>query len=256
MPARPCRVAKSVAICVAGELKTMNDPIVQQYDEFYRKRNPNHVYPVEFVVRAFLGNYPRHRTEPSTYVGKKSLDLGFGDGRNMPLLHNLGMHVYGVEISQDICDLTQKRMGRLNIDVTLAVGRNHSIPFDDAMFDIVLACHACYYVDPGKQFNDNIKEVSRVLRPGGLFIFSAPIGTCYIMQGAKDTGDGHMTITNDPYGVRNGYMMKKFDSESEVRTSLAPEFDNFAIGSCRNDFWGVEEHVWIVVCHRKRGNEA
>ena len=40
-----------------------------KYDAFYRKRNPIHVYPVEFVVRAFLGNYPRHRTDPSTYVG-------------------------------------------------------------------------------------------------------------------------------------------------------------------------------------------
>ena len=35
-----------------------------KYDAFYRKRNPIHVYPVEFVVRAFLGNYPRHRTDP------------------------------------------------------------------------------------------------------------------------------------------------------------------------------------------------
>jgi SAM-dependent methyltransferase len=233
----------------------MNDLIIKDYGEFYRKRNPIHVYPVEFVVRAFLGNYPRHRTDPTTYVGKKSLDLGFGDGRNMPLLHNLGMQVYGVEISQDICDLTQARMNRLNIDVTLAVGRNHSIPFDDTTFDIILACHACYYTDPGKQFSDNIREISRVLRPGGSFIFSAPIGTSYIMRGAQDAGDGHMIIANDPYGVRNGYMMKKFDSEDEVRTALESEFYNFAIGTCRNDFWGVEEHVWIVVCHKKTGDE-
>src|SRR5215468_7899247 len=106
--------------------------IEAKYDDFYRKRDPVYVYPVEFVVRAFLGNYPRHRTDPSDYVGKRVLDLGFGDGRNMPLLHNLGMQVYGVEISQDICDLARTRMQHLGLDVTLAVGRNHSIPFDDA----------------------------------------------------------------------------------------------------------------------------
>jgi SAM-dependent methyltransferase len=234
----------------------MSDQIIKHYDEFYRRRNPMHVYPVEFVVRAFLGNYPRHRTDPSTYVGKKSLDLGFGDGRNMPLLHNLGMRVHGVEISQEICDLAQARMNRLNIEVTLAVGRNHLIPFDDATFDIILACHACYYVDPGRHFRDNVKEISRALKPGGSFIFSAPIGTSYIMHEARDAGDGHMIITNDPYGVRNGYMMKKFDSEDEVRTALESEFDNFEIGTCRNDFWGVEEHVWIVVCRKKMGAEV
>jgi SAM-dependent methyltransferase len=234
----------------------MNDEITKHYDSFYRRRNPIHVYPVEFVVRAFLGNYPRHRPEPASYVGKKALDLGFGDGRNMPLLHNLGMQVHGVEISQEICDLTHTRMNRLNIDVTLAVGRNHSIPFDDTTFDVVLACHACYYVEPGMQFGDNLKEISRVLRPGGSFVFSAPIGTSYIMKGAHDAGDGHMIIANDPYGVRNGYMMKKFDDEAEIRSALGAEFDEFAIGACRNDFWGVEEDVWIVVCRKKRGDEV
>ena len=166
------------------------------------------------AYRAFSGKRPN----PSRLPGEP--DAGVGVGCLVP---------------SDEGILTQTRMDRLNVDVTLAVGRNHSIPLDDAMFDIILACQACYYVDPGKQFNDNIKEISRVLRPGGMFIFSAPIGTCYIMQGAQDTGDGHMIITNDPYGVRNGYMMKKFDSESEVRTSLASDFDNLAIGSCRND---------------------
>jgi SAM-dependent methyltransferase len=206
---------------------------------------------VEFVVRAFLGNYPRHKTESSKYVGKKILDLGFGDGRNMPLLHNLGFHVHGLEISQDICDLTLARMKRLSVDVSLAVGRNDSIPFDDATFDAILACHACYYVDPGKRFSDNIREIARVLVPGGSFIFSAPIGTSYIMKGATETGDGHMIIANDPYGLRNGYMMKKFDRESDIETELSPLFGEFAIGSCRNDFWGIEEHVWTVVCRRK-----
>jgi SAM-dependent methyltransferase len=184
-------------------------------------------------------------------MGKKVLDLGFGDGRNMPLLHNLGMQVYGAEISQDICDLTQARMKRLNVDVSLAVGRNDSIPFGDATFDVILGCHACYYVEPGKRFNDNIREIARVLVPGGSFIFSAPIGTSYIMKGAEDAGDGHMIIANDPYGVRNGYMMKKFDRECEIETELSPLFEEFAIGSCRNDFWGIEEHVWTVVCRKK-----
>lgn len=235
----------------------MNDPLSQHYDAFYRARNPLHVYPVEFVVRAFLGNYPRHRTDPKSYVGKSALDLGFGDGRNMPLLHNLGMQVSGVEITQEICDLTQARMQRLGIEATLAVGRNHMIPFADAAFDFVLACHACYYIDPGLRFADNVREIARCLKPGGSFVFSAPIGTSYIMRGAQDAGDGHMVITSDPYGVRNGYMMKKFDGESDIHTALGADFEQFEIGACRNDFWGVEEHVWIVVCCKKpTGDQA
>jgi SAM-dependent methyltransferase len=223
-----------------------------KYDDFYRARNPDHVYPVEFVVRAFLGNYPRHKTDKTSYPGRRVLDLGFGDGRNMPLLHNLGMQVSGVEISQEICDLTARRMKAFGIEVDLKVGRNHDIPYPDGFFDTLLACHACYYIDPGTRFGDNLREIARVLKSGGSFVFSAPIGTSYIMRGARDLGDGHMEIANDPYGVRNGYVLKNFDSEAEIRAALSPAFGDFEIGSCRNDFWGIEEHVWVVVC-RKAG---
>lgn len=226
--------------------------IDDSYGAFYQRRNPEHVYPVEFVVRAFLGNYPGHKTDKSSYPGKRVLDIGFGDGRNMPLLNNLGMQVSGSEISQEICDLTQARMKTLGIEADLKVGRNQSLPWPDGLFDTVLACHACYYIDPGTHFSDNLREIARVLKPGGSFVFSAPIGTSYILRGAKDLGDGHMEIADDPYGVRNGYVLKKFDTEAEIRDTVAPAFTDFEIGSCRNDFWGIEEHVWIVVC-RKSG---
>ena len=225
-----------------------DDQLEAQYGAFYRDRDPFHVYPVEFVVRAFLGNYPRHKTSKDDYPGRRVLDLGFGDGRNMPLLSNLGMRVYGVEISQHICDLTQARMKRLGVDVETRVGRNNRIPFADGFFDTVLACHACYYVDAGSNFSDNVNEIARVLKPAGQFVFSAPTASSYIMRGAEDLGDGHMRIANDPYGVRNGAILKKFDRESDIATALSPAFDEFSIGSCRNDFWGIEEHVWIVVC--------
>jgi len=228
----------------------MTDDIARKYSAFYHARDPDHVYAVEFVVRAFLGNYPRLANRGTSCAGARVLDLGFGDGRNMPLLSNLGMAVYGVEIAQEICTATEERMRRLGVTVENRVGRNGSIPFDDGFFDHVLACHSCYYVDPGRAFADNVREIARVMKPGGRFTFSAPIGSSYIMRGARDLGDGHMEIANDPLRLRNGSVLKKFDSETEISAALVPLFGDVRIGSCRNDFWGIEEHVWIVVCQR------
>src|SRR5262245_43507570 len=199
-----------------------NNQLTSRYDAFYRERDPLHVYPVEFVVRAFLGSYPRHKANTGSYSNKRVLDLGFGDGRNMPLLSNLGMRVFGVEISQEICDFTQARMRRLGYDVQTRVGHNCSIPYDDEFFDAVLACHACYYVNAGRHFSDNVAEIASVIRPGGSFVFSAPIGTSYIMRDAKDLGDGHMEIADDPYRVRNGSILKKFDRAADIEAELSP----------------------------------
>jgi SAM-dependent methyltransferase len=224
--------------------------IEAKYDAFYKARDSAHVYPVEFVVRAFLGSYPRLSADMTLYSGRRILDLGFGDGRNMPLLCDLGMAVHGVEIAEEICRRTVERLAALGYAVEARVGRNHRIPYADAYFDHILACHACYYVDPGTTFLDNVKEIARVLKPTGRFVFSAPMGTSYILNGATPLGDGHVRIANDPYGVRNGYVMRKFDSAAEIEAAIAPFFTDARIGTARNDWWGIDEQVWIVVCRR------
>jgi SAM-dependent methyltransferase len=228
----------------------MQEALEQTYKTFYQERVSPHVYPVEFVVRAFLGRYPRLPNEVREYRGKHVLDLGCGDGRNMPMLANLGMRVHGVEISESICDLTRRRMQALGVDAEIRVGRNHQIPFENACFEQLLACHACYYVDPGTTFRHNLLEFARVLKPGGRFVFSAPMPSTYILRDAVDLGDGHFEVANDPYGLRNGYVLKCFADENEIAHGLSPYFEDFAVGGCRNDFWGIEEHVWTVVCRR------
>ena len=135
------------------------------YAEFYRSRDPEHVYPVEFVVRAFLGRYPRLPAAGRSYAGQRVLDLGCGDGRNMPLLADLGLEVHGVEIAEEICARTVARLARLGVTVDARVGRNHALPFEDRFFDHVLACHSCYYVDEGTRFDDNVREIARVTNP-------------------------------------------------------------------------------------------
>ena len=90
--------------------------ITNAYVARYAASNPTSVYPVEFVVRAFLGTYPRFTTDKTSYAGKRILGLGFGDGRNMPLLHNLGMTVFGVEIAEEFCKLTDARMAQLGVN--------------------------------------------------------------------------------------------------------------------------------------------
>jgi ubiquinone/menaquinone biosynthesis C-methylase UbiE len=70
-------------------------------------------------------------TVEHTYSGGKILDVGFGDGRNWPNLRNIGLKIYGVEISDEIVALGRQRAARLGIAATLETGRNARLPFED-----------------------------------------------------------------------------------------------------------------------------
>ena len=234
-----------------SEIRKAEPAIKEHYADFYSERNPAKVYPVEFVVRTLLGTYPHLKLDRSVFRGAKILDLGFGDGRNMPLLHDLGFEVYGIEISEQICRLTKSRMKRLGVPVQLATGSNSHIPFGNEAFDFILACHACYYVSPGESFADNLREIARVLCTGGRFIFSLAKTDSYVLNDAEPLGNGLYRITQDPYGLRNGGIFRAFASRQEILDELGVYFRDFSLGLCENDFYGIYEKVWIGTCLKK-----
>ncbi len=227
--------------------------IKQQYASRYKGDKTPAVYPVEFVVRAFLGTYPKLNMPRGEYDGRRVLDLGYGDGRNMPLFNNLHMKIHGVEIAEDISRHVGKRMKQLGINADLKVGSNAHIPYPGQYFQYVVACHSCYYVEPGDQFEDNLSEMARVLASGGWLIASLPMVGSYILKDAKPLPSGHYEITKDPYGLRNGTIFRVFHSRQEIRKVFSPFFHHFNIGYCNDLFWGIHQKVWILVCRRREG---
>ena len=55
---------------------------------------------------------------------KSVLDLGFGDGRNIPFLTNLGLKVFGLEISEKIVNKCKLFLENNGFYPTLSVGTN------------------------------------------------------------------------------------------------------------------------------------
>lgn len=228
---------------------------ISQTNQFYRQRNSEHVYPVEFVVRALMGNYPQLRLDKSSFKGSRILDLGYGDGRNMPLLYNLGFEVFGVEISDEINGLALKRLEKLGVEARLHLGRNVSLPFVDGFFQYLLACHSCYYIDEGTTFDTNLGEISRVLAPRGVFICSVPMHDTYILEGAENLGRGYYRITHDPYGYRAGTIFRAFKSKDEIVETFKERFEEICVGFCDDDFFGVHQKVWTVVSKKRQSQE-
>lgn len=229
---------------------SQSSSIDESYERHYAERASKKVYPTEFVVRTFLANYPRLSFKKPV-AGDRVLDVGFGDGRNTVLLADAGLDVSGIEITQGIVDQTRDRMKELGYRVDLQVGRNSLIPYDDGAFDYILACHCCYYCDEGDVLFDNLREYARVLKSGGFLVASVADRSSYIFEDAEQLPDGSMLIKKDPYNNRNEYRLQAFSDTQSVREYFSPLFENFSFGSADNDYYGIAERVFWVVCQKR-----
>jgi SAM-dependent methyltransferase len=227
------------------------EDVKKTYSDFHIAKQSAHVYPTEWVIRTILGKYQDLNFDKSIYPGSKILDLGFGDCRNMPLLKNCEFDIYGVEITDEIISLAKTKLADLKINATLKKGTNSSIPFLDNYFDYILACHSCYYVDKGTTFEDNLNEMSRVLKPNKFLIASLPAPNNFILKDCIKLKNGHVEITNDVFGLRNGYIFRTFDDKDDVLRTFAPLFKNIKVCYCSENFWGLQINFFLVVAEKK-----
>lgn len=82
------------------------------------------------------------------YVGARICDISCGDGRNITALKKMGFEIYGTEVTENICDLTQKKLTQhpQNISADIRKGFNWDLPFESDFFDYALSWNACYYM--------------------------------------------------------------------------------------------------------------
>lgn len=94
------------------------------------------------------------------------LDVGCGAGFLSNELAQLGIMITGVDLAQDSLKVAAKFDQTKTVKYLVADA--FKLPFRDATFDVLTAMDFLEHVEqPGVV----IKEFSRVLRPGGLFIF-------------------------------------------------------------------------------------
>jgi SAM-dependent methyltransferase len=99
----------------------------------------------------------------------EALDVGMGPGRLCLELARRGFTVSGIDSSQAMVELARKRIG--HIAASLLRADLDELPFPDSSFDVVTATGVMEYVQDRPAA---LREISRVLRPGGRAVVSVP----------------------------------------------------------------------------------
>lgn len=232
---------------------TSLSPQAGSWGEFYgnRIRSSAGRYPTEWVVRTLAGgNYPGLKIDKTGYRGARILDMGCGDGRNLPLLLDLGFEVHACEISTEMVNGLETLARELCWPVHFAVGQNSKLPYPDHFFAYMLCCASCYYLDGAMIWPLVRGELARVVKPGGLLVANFPDEENAVLTNSIRQPDGSLLITSDPFGLRNGsrFMVPK-DAE-DIRTLLRPQFQIIGTGRNDDDFYGLRVSGYQVVAQR------
>lgn len=104
---------------------------------------------------------------PKNLKNKKLLDIGCGPGIHLKEYLKRKAEAHGVDISKEMLNLAKKIAPKSKLKLI----NSYKLPFKKNSFDIVTAS---FLLDHVKDLDKSFKEIKRVLKPKGLFIFSIP----------------------------------------------------------------------------------
>ncbi|MBD0329645.1 MAG: 3-demethylubiquinone-9 3-O-methyltransferase [Thermoleophilia bacterium] len=101
-------------------------------------------------------------------AGLKMLDVGCGGGLLAEEFAERGARVTGVDPSTPSLQAARAHAAERGLDIAYHEGVGEALPFPDASFDAVYCCDVLEHVD---EVGRTVREIARVLRPGGVFLY-------------------------------------------------------------------------------------
>lgn len=100
--------------------------------------------------------------------GKAALEVGSGGGILTEEIAEMGFITTGIEPALESVQAARKHAEELGLSITYEQGTGESLPYADQSFDSVFCCDVLEHV---RDLPKVISEISRVLKPNGVFIY-------------------------------------------------------------------------------------
>ncbi|MGE0754113.1 MAG: class I SAM-dependent methyltransferase [Alphaproteobacteria bacterium] len=218
------------------------------WDEKFKSRSWGR-WPPEDLVR-FMGRNFKNADKSKVRV----LEVGCGPGANIWFLQREGFAVSAIDVSPTAIELAGKRLAEENSgsnaqQADLQVGNFQKLPWDDASFDVVIDIFALY-ANTNEVIASALAEISRVLKPGGLFY------TKLWGSNTSGFGDGkqleNSTFDEITSGPCTNMGVSHFFSRDEIEALFGRFFTPLAIDTISRSDVVANQHIEEFHCQFKK----
>jgi ubiquinone/menaquinone biosynthesis C-methylase UbiE len=141
------------------------EPSGDRRRRYWDKESASYDKQMQFVERLLS---PDSRAWVCAQATGDTLEVGIGTGLNLQFYPS-EINLTGIDFSPAMLDIARRRAGQIGRDVDLREADAADLPFPDASFDTVVSTYVlCAVPDECRA----VKEMNRVLRPGGTLLLA------------------------------------------------------------------------------------
>ncbi|MBI4375399.1 MAG: class I SAM-dependent methyltransferase [Elusimicrobia bacterium] len=141
----------------------------------------------------------------SPVAGKRILDLGCGAGETSVYFAKKGAAVVAVDISPEMVSVGQRLADKHGVKVDFLTAVAERLPFPDGHFDAVFGNGVLHHVE----LIPALKEIRRVLKPGGRAAFIEPLKHNPVIELYRRLAADNRTPTEFPLGFSDFERMRE-----------------------------------------------
>jgi SAM-dependent methyltransferase len=142
--------------------------------------------------------------------GRRTVDIGCGEGRLTRHLKQLGHDVVGIDASPSLVAAARELDPSIDIRVADAV----AVPLGDASADIAIAFMSLHDIDA---MPAAVREIARVLQPGGRLCLA-------IVHPVNSAGRFETTDADAPFVIKGNYLNASTYADTVERDGLSMTF--------------------------------
>lgn len=148
-------------------------------------------------------------------LGDHVLEVGPGPGLTTDLLRTSVRHLTALELDRKLAESLRSRLRGSNVEVI--TGDATTMPFPEAHFSAAVSFTMLHHVPSPELQNQLLREVWRVIEPGGIFVGSDSLQSFFMRL--IHIGDTLVPVEPDTFGARlegAGFQVLEIEKNSDA----------------------------------------